>query len=417
MLGILWTSPATYNSRTAVTDRRAMIQNNAISLGILIHQNIENVDNTKTETFEIRETTFAHPDANGVVPRVPFAPIQRQSIIYVMVGSQWDLWFARGVPNAKREEAVKFVTSVVEKQALSTVDNPNSIDYELLTRFINVVEQGEETALFRRAIKIFTDFEPPGSLPKGYLRAPGKEESMDSNDNVHDNSMKESSKHPKESVSLEGISVDEAPHKSAMKRVVLNLDEKEIPSVPRAFSDESRIYDRPTDFFQEAPGVPRRPLNNSMVGMVRPQSDGQFNFSQGVLVITPHMVEIREDENLPIEHRNLIMEESAQNPAVLLGYQVVIDEGLFKGVFVIVGVRKTMFRRKTLFHLAALDGDEVWIRLKRSAKKTSLVSDRRGSSKTRFIPMLRCLLSWGEDWIGLVMWRWNEDGMKENMAL
>eukprot|EP00974_Lingulodinium_polyedra_P034292 3299178-Lingulodinium_polyedra.AAC.1 len=92
--------------------------------------------------------------------------------------------------------------------------------------------------------------------------------------------------------------------------------------------------------------------------MVRPQSDGQFNFSQGVLVITPHMVEIREDENLPIEHRNLIMEESAQNPAVLLGYQVVIDEGLFKGVFVIVGVRKTMFRRKTLFHLAALDGDE-----------------------------------------------------------
>lgn len=371
MLGLLWTSSATYNSRTAVTDRRAMIQNNAISLGILVHQNVENSDtNTKIETFEIRETTFAHPDANGVVPRVPFAPIQRQSIIYVMVGNQWDLWFARGVSNAKREEAVKFVTLVVEKQALSAVDNPNSIDYELLTRFVNVVEQGEETALFRRAIKIFTDFEPPGSLPKGYARAANKEESADSNDdNTHGNSLKDSSKHPK----LEGISIDEAPHKSTAKRVVLNLDEKEIPSVPRAFSDEAHLYnDRPTDFFQEAPGVPRRPVNDGMVGMVRPRSDGQFNFSQGILEITPDMVEIREDENLPIEHRNLVMEESAQNPAVLLGYQVVIDEGLFKGVFVIVGVRKTMFRRKTFFHLAALDGDEVWIRLKRSPKKAGI---------------------------------------------
>ncbi len=45
-----------------------------------------------------------------------------------------------------------------------------------------------------------------------------------------------------------------------------------------------------------------------------------------------------------------------------------IDEGLYAGIFVVIGYKKSMFR-KTVFHLCAEQGDECWVRLRRGTKK------------------------------------------------
>ncbi|RYG63297.1 hypothetical protein EON64_16220, partial [archaeon] len=156
-LNILWTVPGVYFNRITVADRRALIHNNAVSVGHLVGAA------GKKEKFDVCETAFAHPDSNGTVPRVTFPTIDVNAITYVNVGDQWDLWFARGVPEAEREDAVAFVIELIEAQArLIAIDNPGAIDQAALKNYLSVVEQGDEGVLFRRLIKIFTDFEPAG---------------------------------------------------------------------------------------------------------------------------------------------------------------------------------------------------------------------------------------------------------------
>ncbi len=41
-----------------------------------------------------------------------------------------------------------------------------------------------------------------------------------------------------------------------------------------------------------------------------------------------------------------------------------VDEGLYAGVFVVIGYRKSFFR-KTYFHLCGERNDECWVRLRR----------------------------------------------------
>ena len=48
-----------------------------------------------------------------------------------------------------------------------------------------------------------------------------------------------------------------------------------------------------------------------------------------------------------------------------------IDDGLYSGLFVIIGTKKSTFR-KTFFHLTAGNGDEFWIRLKRGDHKNGI---------------------------------------------
>jgi hypothetical protein len=50
---------------------------------------------------------------------------------------------------------------------------------------------------------------------------------------------------------------------------------------------------------------------------------------------------------------------------------VEIDDGIYSGTFVVIGTRKSTFR-KTFFHLSAGPYDEFWIKLKRSPKKSGI---------------------------------------------
>lgn len=152
VLDILWTNSNLYSRKSNVTERKLKLTNNSISVGL-----IEKVS-PDSDVYDFQETSFAHPDANGAVPRVNFAPIEEKTVAYINVGDQWDIWISRGVSYDDEVAALKFLEFTLSSQLSDTV----AFKRELLAQYIRIVRQGEERILFRRPLKIFTDFEPPG---------------------------------------------------------------------------------------------------------------------------------------------------------------------------------------------------------------------------------------------------------------
>ena len=82
------------------------------------------------------------------------------SNVDVNIGDHWDLWIARGV---KKEDEMKVIEYLKHKIILNLQLNDNNlIEYKdiLLSQYIDIIYQGEEHVLFRRALKIFTNYEP-----------------------------------------------------------------------------------------------------------------------------------------------------------------------------------------------------------------------------------------------------------------
>lgn len=144
-----------YYSKMAAGERKKALVNSSVSVGY-----IEPMPRS-IDTFDFQETAFAHPDVKGTVPRVPFVPIEMNTIAYVNVGDHWDIWCARAVPDEEIERVMVFVRNTVATQ-LNLVDNVATRQTNVLGQYVQLIRQGEEGTLFRRPLKIFTDFEPPG---------------------------------------------------------------------------------------------------------------------------------------------------------------------------------------------------------------------------------------------------------------
>ena len=69
-MDILCGSSNTYFSKFSSVDRNKEIVNSSVSVGLL--ERLELIPGS----YDFQETAFAHPDSEGKVPRVPFAPIE-----------------------------------------------------------------------------------------------------------------------------------------------------------------------------------------------------------------------------------------------------------------------------------------------------------------------------------------------------
>jgi hypothetical protein len=154
-LDLLWSSINLYYSKATAAERKKALVNSSVSVGL-----IEPMGRT-ADVFDFQETAFAHPDSNGLVPRVTFVPIEMKTIAYVNVGDHWDIWCARAVPDNEIERVMVFVRNTVATQ-LNLIDNAATRQTNVLGQYVHLVRQGEESTLFRRPLKIFTDYEPPG---------------------------------------------------------------------------------------------------------------------------------------------------------------------------------------------------------------------------------------------------------------
>eukprot|EP01032_Pedospumella_encystans_P031843 gene31843-35944_t len=154
LLDLFWTTSSIYFSKANAKDRKRELINSSVSVGLV-------EEGSTPGSFEFQETAFAHPDAQGVVPRVTFVPIEMKTIAYVNVGDHWDVWCSRAVPDEEVEKVMAFVRTTVASH-LAIADGAGTRQNNILAQYVKLVRQGDESTLFRRPMKIFTDYEPPG---------------------------------------------------------------------------------------------------------------------------------------------------------------------------------------------------------------------------------------------------------------
>lgn len=78
-----------YCSKKVKNARNTVPENQPISINVL---------NKSTDgKFEMIEVGYQTPDDNGMIDRMPYAPIDLETIIVSSIDSQWDIWFSRGM--------------------------------------------------------------------------------------------------------------------------------------------------------------------------------------------------------------------------------------------------------------------------------------------------------------------------------
>lgn len=364
-----------YTSKLIVSARREEIENSTISVGILtpILQN--------PGQFEKKEKSFAHPDTEGNVPRVDFVYIEKDTLAYVIVGNQYDLWIARGVPEDQEQFAVAFMERLIDHEVF--LDAPAVNSNSRFVPHLQVVYQGEERYAFRRPLKIFTDFEPEGrTIPK-----------MKHEDDILDdkgtNPMKPTITFPQED-NTDAFEQQRAAAMSAIRRAdagkaaklpitfsEFRIEEEGDVVSPRAGEITYAGQPKLMNFWEDV--KPQQAQRQILFGEFSPESPDyappakvRMNMGDKTRILPNHF-DIIEHENLDLTERKDFLMRAKHDPAALLGWQIEIDEGLYCGIYVIIGYKKSTLLRKTSFQAIAKDMTEHWLRLRRGRVKRGLV--------------------------------------------
>jgi hypothetical protein len=140
------TDEGTYRGKRTIAERKNEIENQPLCMSIM--------EKMPLGTFELLEIGYATPNEAGTIRRIPFSPIELDTIVLTSVDNQWDIWIARGNSPEDEEAAMKYVINCAVSRAGCT---------EAVARnSIRVMRQGYERVTYRRYFKVLTDFEPPG---------------------------------------------------------------------------------------------------------------------------------------------------------------------------------------------------------------------------------------------------------------
>lgn len=288
MLDLFWTNSSTYFSKKSVQERKSALINNSVSVGI-----IEPVT-WLSGTYDFQETAFSHPDNTGKVPRLTFAPIEMNTVAYVNIGDHWDIWISRAVSKEEEEKVVEYVRQTVAIQ-LQLPDNASKD--EMLDQYIKVIRQGEELTLFRRPLKIFTNFEPKDKCAPRPIPAPKLKK-----DNFNAATSEEEKKEEEENFIKENF-VQPTIQDNAFEE---DKDEQFVDfwSIdPHAYGNT-----KPNDTKPEETVIPIVSSNNTL--------------GIDINKVTVEMFDFLENLNCTPEQRKTVIDDSAANPSSLIGYQV-----------------------------------------------------------------------------------------------
>jgi hypothetical protein len=370
-----------YNSKVTIADRRENIENSAVSVNTLIQIA------GKPGEFEKREKSFAHPNVDGVVPRVDFVHIEKNTLAYIKVGDQYDLWIARGVSPEQEQYAVAYMERLLDHEVFE--DAQASANKSRFVPYFQVVYQGEERYAFRRPLKIFTDFEPVGrTVPKKEIpledktqptKRGGKMESSVSF--AHDLSADGGKQVAFENQRAAAVSAIRRADAGKASRLPVTFSEfrleEERDILTRADNLANSSPYKSLNFWQDV--KPQQANRTILFGEYSPINPDyapapKIRMTMGDRNrILPQHFEIIEHENLDMSGRKDLLMRAKHDPCAMLGWQIEIDEGLYCGVYVIIGYRKSFILRKSYFQAVAKDMSEHWLRLQRGHVKHGLV--------------------------------------------
>lgn len=337
MLEILGSTTTNYFSKQVTNDRRkTAIENSPISVGIVDPLTETFTSSTDQQdvmnNFDLREVSFAHPDGqSGSVPRVAFAPVEMNTIVYITIGDQWDLWIARGAEPETVDAAIAYLEALIEAQLVEVTSNFNK---EMIKQYYQITYQGEERVCFRRPLKIFTDFEPPGkTVPR-----PHTESGIANGINRRLLEQKQATRMNSffNDIRVESGTFDEQDFDPAKGSISIsrsmstsNYGMPYLNAGPTGHGDMKKV-----DFFNEIkpqtntihnfafndkfPEEERKKLATLCAEMPQLVTIG----FDDVKSITPPMVTMVDIYNISVSERKDILERAAQDPETLLGWQV-----------------------------------------------------------------------------------------------
>ena len=420
----LWCDEALYKSKKSTEDRRKMCINSPVSVGIL--------DKFIDGSYALRETALAAVDqATGSVPRLRFVDIEKNTIAVVTHGDQWDIWVARGCSVAEEELATSYVNRLAATRrgagpaaasALNALKkgNPN----------IRVVKQGCERVLFRCLLKALTDFEPPGKcVPwqppgpnstlldlvesdvavglerilvdpfgstvqavSGAARGVGNlggaiaDVFVSGGDKAAAGPLSGSGGVRQSSSRASGSSGGAAGGggggsgggaggggvDATVEKERANLENSKafgggVSAAGDAASSGKKAFFGTPDlsiFKGEKWGSLQVPEGSQF--MSAPPRKGHPY--EGRDMLTHDMMDFNDDLSMGVTKSNQVIEAATYEPFILVGYQIEIDEGLFRGRHVVTATRKTPVFQKSQFRLSSLETEDVWLKLKRGHK-------------------------------------------------
>lgn len=321
LLDLFWTTSSIYYSKASAKDRKRDLINSSVSVGLV-------ETGSSPDTYDFQETAFAHPDTQGVVPRVTFVPIEMNTIAYVNVGDHWDVWCARAVPDEEIEKVMMFVRSTVASH-LSLSDNAATRQTNVLAQYVHLVRQGEESTLFRRPMKIFTDYEPPGKCaprpdPAPRMRKEADKKTQQQMFAKQAASVVQAQKDARGSKQEDeeeesGFGGDLKPVSMAPPKIDTHIT---ISDDPEPLSDGEAP--EPVDFWSSGPAATGKHNGGGRPVMYESASSKKHNGAVGFdpYSVTPEMLEVIESANDKPDVRKAVVDEAARNPRSLIGYQV-----------------------------------------------------------------------------------------------
>jgi hypothetical protein len=341
-LDVLEIDSSLYFNKLTAQERRKGVENSSVSIGTVVPP--KNL--TDLSLFELKETSFAHPDMNGTVPRIPFPHLERNlTIVYLNNGDQWDLWFSKGLSENVIDLTIKFIENMIDTQlshlsnSSATIDNGSSSlkqKKDLILQYLSITYQGDERTCFRRPLKIFTDFEPFDDA-KTILEGKQKAVAVSGMSERKGGEERDAKMDPTTSaVSF----VDDAALKLQVTRDSGNLNNSSFskgnvdmtPVIPRTnFWNENANKGNaiPSSTLGQASSM--NPMKQSslrggnLTATDKPNGDYVRRVRvnpNDIYAVTPDLLEFKESDNVLLKERRSLLNESCTSPDALLGWQV-----------------------------------------------------------------------------------------------
>lgn len=328
----LWTDECVYRSKQASSERKAVIANNDVTLGYF-----EKMSDKLAYTIRPHKTGKVNKD--GSVDKLFFIVIKPKTIVTVRVGVQWYMWLTKDISSDAVISAKKILL-----RHMSNVSK-DSTGYDSLSQVnvasnLQVIIQGQERHMFRNYFKKLTDFEPDGiyinrsaSSDATHTMRPAACDIVDGESGI-------------DGIDDYGDDGDD--------------DEDEDGSVDAY----DMIDDLQFDEYDSMTGI-----ESFAAGHMNPTSAGKA-------FIVADMLVLRDKQNVTPKKRTELLLTAVSTPKALIGWQIEIDEGKYRGIHVVTGVRKN-FMRKSYYRLSSMASVDVWIRIKRSHKRGIVVRPLR----------------------------------------
>lgn len=340
-----------YRGKKTIAERKNDIENQPLCMSV--------VEKMPDGMFELLEIGYATPNESGGIGRIPFCPIEVDTIVLTSIENQWDIWIARGNSPEDEEAALRYVVSIAAARADSSEDAARGT--------IRILRQGCERVTYRRYFKVLTDFEPPGrTLPWSTTTVKKKSEKTATRPTISKRFALDSEKdddygaplvesgydfisgifggieafRPSLSVdvpyrgssnNLSSRSIGEASHEEKagvqdtidlsrsfrVEPVIKEEDEEDEEKEPEdcieiegsaRYVNESDVYD------MEAEGLEVESVPTDVPIITK--------LTEGRALLTKPMLDFVESEQLSPEERIALLADAVVNPAALVGWQV-----------------------------------------------------------------------------------------------